>query len=270
MTFPSCPEVATILLALDVECREGQEVLVGLVAQNADVAARIVCMANCARFAGRAVSDVREAIARIGWQRTKAITLYLSVSSALVHGAPGAMQANEIWRHSLAVAMIMETLSSFMRTGYGPSDEAIYTAGLMHDIGFVVLNDSKPALGQQLFLRLKNNVNSDPAAIEQAMLAVSHSELGARLALHWHLPNEVVAVIRYHHTPRVSDARPGWPMVMMAYAAEELLPAFYVPEKLRRKMRDEEWQSLGIDPEQAGEIEAAVLARRTEIEAMAL
>jgi hypothetical protein len=66
--------------------------------------------------------------------------------------------------------------------------------------------------------------------IEREVLEISHDELGAELARHWNLPEEIITVLRYHHTPNVAEAEAGQPLAHMIYIVEKLLPSFGVIE----------------------------------------
>jgi HD-like signal output (HDOD) protein len=85
---------------------------------------------------------------------------------------------------------------------------------------------------------------------------LTHDELGAELARHWNLPEEIISAIRYHHDVQKSD--PAQPLARIINLAEKLLPSFAFPELIDTAIATEDWQALGIDPERAEEINAQV------------
>ncbi len=94
-------------------------------------------------------------------------------------------------------------------------------------------------------------------SIEREILEICHDELGAELARHWNLPDEIIAVLRYHHTPDVVAAA-GQPTVHMVSLAEKLLASFDINEHVDTNISDEDWEVLGIDPSKAEEISVQV------------
>ena len=91
-------------------------------------------------------------------------------------------------------------------------------------------------------------------------LEISHDELGAELARHWDLPDEIIAVLRYHHTPDETEASmgEGQTLARMVNIAEKLLTSFGLNEYVDPGVSDSEWEALGIDPAKAEEIQAKV------------
>ena len=76
----------------------------------------------------------------------------------------------------------------------------------------------------------------------------------AELARHWNLPDEIIAVLRYHHTPDVVEAAAGQPIIHMISLAEKLLASFGIHEHVDANISDKDWEVLGIDPGKAEEI----------------
>jgi HD-like signal output (HDOD) protein len=88
--------------------------------------------------------------------------------------------------------------------------------------------------------------------IEREIVELTHDELGAELARHWHLPEEIVAAIRFHHDVQKGD--PAKPLARVINLAEKLLPSFGFHELIDTTITEEDWEALGIDYEDAAEI----------------
>ncbi|MBI3634947.1 MAG: HDOD domain-containing protein [Candidatus Rokubacteria bacterium] len=170
-----------------------------IIREDPVIAARVLRAANSAAYAGRApVTSIREALLRLGLARVRRLALVASLYAAVpVRGTRAARDA--VWRHSLGVAHTAEILARHATIAPESADpESAFLAGLLHDIGLLVLESHYPrecaaarrhALAQQVPL---------PVA-ELAVLAVDHGELGALLATHWSLPPSITAAIRSHH-----------------------------------------------------------------------
>ena len=83
------------------------------------------------------------------------------------------------------------------------SSKAAYTAGLLHDIGKVVL-DQYVAESSPLFFRELSRDNKSFMAIEKKILGITHGETGALLAKRWNFSQSLSEVIRLHHTPELA------------------------------------------------------------------
>lgn len=89
---------------------------------------------------------------------------------------------------------------------------------------------------------------------EHALLGTHHGEIGAQLAIHWGLPAEIIAVIRYHHIPNSANAEIGQPLVRLVNMAERMLPDFAIIESTAQEITPQEWIALGINPGKADSI----------------
>lgn len=178
--------------------------------------------------------------------------------SSLIREPAGLLNIHGLWQHSLSVAMTMDTLARFMPNDRRPPDDEIYLAGLLHDIGFLVLDYLDARLSDQLHARLAAEPGRPVEEIEAEMLEMSHYELGAELGRHWNLPESIIAVMRYHHSVSDGQSAVGQPLVAMVNLAEKLLPTFGIAEAVPMDIVVEEWQSLGIDPLKADEIKSKV------------
>jgi HD-like signal output (HDOD) protein len=163
--------------------------------------------------------------------------------------------------------MTMDTLARLMPIERRPSDEEIYLAGLLHDIGFLVLDYIDPALSDQFHARLAAAPDRPVEELEAEMLTTSHCGLGAELGRHWNLPESIVTVLNYHHSPNDKRAAAGQPLVSLANLAEKLLPTFGIAETVHMDIADEEWLALGIDPNQEDEIRAKIQQHTQDVSA---
>jgi putative nucleotidyltransferase with HDIG domain len=106
-----------------------------------------------------------------------------------------------------------------------------YTAGLLHDIGKVVL-DQYVAPAYPLFYRQAMENNENVIATEKSLLGIDHTEVGHLLAKQWLFPESLVHVIRYHHEPDIKNEHK--PLAVIVYIADLLLSRFHVGFELER------------------------------------
>ena len=94
--------------------------------------------------------------------------------------------------------------------------------------------------------------------IEREILDICHDELGAELARHWNLPEAIIAVLRYHHSPDAAEAVAGQPLVRMVNLAEKLLLSLGIVEYVAPDISNEDWEALGINPSDVEEVKKQV------------
>ena len=181
--------------------------------------ANVLQLANSAYFGwAGTISSVKEAITRLGTNRIFQMVLCMSVAPLVSKPVKGYdMDAGSLWEHSIAVAVCAEQLAAAIKL---EGAEEAFTAGLLHDMGKVVLGtfvevDDEP---------IREIVRSDNLAFNEAermVLGVDHAEVAAVLLENWHLPEEVVATARWHHEPSKADPEHG-PMVDLIHVADIL------------------------------------------------
>ncbi len=166
---------------------------------NPSLASNILRLANSAYFRGASpIASVRDALVRLGTKRVTELVLTTSVAPLATPAVTGyGMPTGGLLRHSAATAMAAEQLAETLKIeGY----DYIYTAGLLHDLGKIVMGtfleiDAKPILA----LAFDEGLSFERA--EQQVLGVDHAEVGATLLESWEIPSSVVNVVRWHHLP---------------------------------------------------------------------
>ncbi|MCK9200391.1 MAG: HDOD domain-containing protein [Gallionella sp.] len=258
-TLPPIPRIAQKILSLKINSDEGERILLELIEKDPPILTKVIGLANSPLFGtGRKILSLHEAATILGSKRIKMVALSFAMMSSMTRKPAGQLDIQGLWQHSLSVAMTMDTLARLMPRELRPSDEEIYLAGLLHDIGFLVLDYLDPRLSNAFHARL---AAEPPCTVEEAeatMLETSHGELGAELGRHWNLPETIISVLHYHHNPSDQRAASGQPLVAMTNLAEKLLPTFGMVEPVPMDIADEEWQSLGIDPLKADEVRIKV------------
>jgi putative nucleotidyltransferase with HDIG domain len=133
-----------------------------------------------------------------------------------------------IYHHAVGTAVIAEKLADL--TGKVEPSLA-YTAGLLHDIGKVVLDQFINA-GFPLFYRELNEAEKNFSDVEKQVLGTDHTEVGADLARNWSLPDSLIETIRHHHKPE--DAQKHNALVHIVYLADLLMSRFHTGLELER------------------------------------
>ena len=158
-----------------------------------------------------------EAVSRLGFQEVYSTVLALFANSAILH--PGYSPHVEIlWRHSVAVAVAARVLAE----AGGDSVPHAFTAGLLHEVGKVVMVSSDAASYAEAV--------QDAAMFKRPVLTTEkqhfgfdHTELGACLLERWNLPPDITAAVRHHH--QLDGAEPFERLAAEVYLANAIAHA---------------------------------------------
>ncbi|ADE10967.1 HDOD domain-containing protein [Sideroxydans lithotrophicus] len=263
-SLPAMPVIAQKLMALKLDSDEGEREMMLLISQDPMISAKIIGLANSPLLGTtRKIAAVKDAAMLLGLTRVKSVATGIAVMS-LVSKPIGRFDPQELWLHNMGVAFGMLPVVRAMPARNRPQDDQIFLAGMLHDIGYLALAHLDTQRSDDLHTRFVIEPDRLAIEVERELLEMTHDELGAELAKHWNLPSEVVAVLRYHHTPDVAEAAEGQPLVRIVNITERLLPQLGVREYVGNYVAPEEWEALGIDPDRADEITEQVVEQANQ------
>jgi putative nucleotidyltransferase with HDIG domain len=147
------------------------------------------------------VGSIDQAVLILGDHAIYRMVCAIGFGSAMGCLTPGhAVEANGLWSHSLSTGMGAEYLTEI--EAYGDFQPSIaFTAGLLHDIGKLVLNQIlTPKWRAEIRTRLSEDAFSRVEA-EKNVLGANHAEIGACLLQKWALPEIIIEAVANHHAP---------------------------------------------------------------------
>ncbi|NSW83460.1 MULTISPECIES: HDOD domain-containing protein [Syntrophothermus] len=197
--IPALPSVTIQVIKLTEDPDSTAEDVNRVITQDQGLTAKVLRLANSAYYGfPRRIRTVTEATVLLGFQTIKSLALAASVSEVLNREVQGyALPAGELWRHSQAVAISCRMIA---RTVKFRNQEEAYTAGLLHDIGKVILNRHLQEAYQEVIDSVQKNGTSFIEA-EEKILGFNHAQVGSRIAEKWNLPDGLVEAIACHHSP---------------------------------------------------------------------
>lgn len=201
--MPALPHVVIKVMDLTEDPNSTAQDINAVLNQDQGMTAKVLRMANSAFYGfPRRIATVTDATVFLGFKTVRSIVMAASVSDILSQEIEGyALAPGELWRHSQCVAMASRHIAK--RNKYGFVDVA-YTAGLLHDIGKVILNNTlKGSYHEVVAMVGEKNIPFMDA--ENEVLGFNHAMVGAKIAEKWNLPPELVDAIAYHHTPEKSE-----------------------------------------------------------------
>lgn len=170
---------------------------VHLIEQDPALAARTLRVANSAFYGmpGR-VARIGDAVTLLGLRAVSGVLLAVSLGHQLDTSRCIGFSSRSAWRHGMATALAARLLAPRLALD---ADEA-FVAGLLHDIGKLVLAAHFPQAGAQA-LALARSADVSDLEAEQATLGLDHARIGAELAAHWRFPPAVSQAVLHHHAP---------------------------------------------------------------------
>lgn len=170
---------------------------VRLVEHDPAVTANLLKICNSAHLGLTVkVDSLHQAISLLGQQRVVEMVLEHNLAGSLRRAQKGyRLEKGDLWKQSVAVAMIARTLADRRRLTNLP---AIYTAALLRDIGKVVLNDHVRRTADKI-QRLVEAKGMSFFEAEQVCIGIDHAALGGIIAKHWNFNSHLIFMIKNHH-----------------------------------------------------------------------
>ena len=199
-TLSVAPPVAFQLFMLTRSSDYSCEALVDLVRLDPDLTAQLLRLCNSVIFRGRGVGSLREAVLRIGNGVIAEKAMSLTVGRLMsVRKTTYCPDPNALWRHSVQCALACRYFSRYCEAVRWDPDLA-FTAGLLHDIGKMVIN-AAPIADTAQIVALADGHGMSRADAELEVLGADHAEIGGLILDRWNVPAQIACAVRFHHTP---------------------------------------------------------------------
>jgi putative nucleotidyltransferase with HDIG domain len=199
-SMSAAPPVALQILSLVRRPNYCAEHLIKLIQLDPELTAQLLRVVNTTRFGGRGVGSLTEAVMRLGTAQVTEVAMSLTVGRLLTMRKTAYVpDPNALWRHSIECALACRALSRYCSRLRCDAD-LIFTAGLLHDLGKIVINSAPGASLEQIALASEDEEISSADA-ELSVLGADHAEIGGLVLDRWNLPAEVAGAIRFHHAP---------------------------------------------------------------------
>jgi HD-like signal output (HDOD) protein len=194
-SLPSIPKVAQDLIRQFDNPSSNLESIARNIQKDPVISAKILRLANSARFRGaRESSSIEDAAMRLGFNTLRTLVLASAVTGAFKAGP--SFDLKGFWLKTFQVAGICRLLAKQS----GADAEIAFTCGVMHDIGELLIQTGAPKVAEQINSVTRTGTTSR-AAIETLQLGFGYPEVGAELARRWQLPPVIQQAIAYQARP---------------------------------------------------------------------
>jgi len=215
-TMPAIPAVFLPLLKLLAREEVQVDEVVRLVSYDSAIAAQCLRVASSPLFGmAQPPKSIKGAVMSLGLRRVETILLTCCLGQAFP-AKKWALDPIVFWRHSLGCAMVCRKISEKLASA---DREKAYTAGLMHDIGFMV----NCLVFSKEFAPVMERACREGIPlheVEQETMGFTHSDTGRALAEKWGLADDIIEVISHHHG--VEDSQAAQPLVALVHISDLL------------------------------------------------
>jgi len=212
ISLPTLPTVVAQLFELVDDEKVERKALEQIVSSDPVLAARLLKTTNAG---GESVTGIHSAISKLGYEQVKDMSLEISMSRAF-ELKNSVIDLQKFWDHCTAVGIVARIVAS----EYEPdlANDA-FTAGLLHDIGKIVLLQYMNKEFEQTISMSKTR-SCELYLAEKELLGVDHGQIGSWLAENWRLPRAINEVMQYHHN--LERAEINRPLVTLVSFADVL------------------------------------------------
>lgn len=198
--LPSLPRIYVELTELLKNSNLSSVIIGEVIERDISMTAEILKLVNSAFFGvSHSISTPREAVTYLGKETVKTLVLSLHVFSEFNSSVTAGFSMESLWAHSLQVAIIAKKIAESIQ-GDKKMIEESFTAGMLHDLGRLILLSKLPAKYSHVIESAKQN-GIGLLEAEQLEFQVTHARVGGYLLGLWGLPGQIVEAVTWHHCP---------------------------------------------------------------------
>jgi len=216
--------------------------LASVISKDAALMKRLLRQANSPLYGfQRRVSDPSFAVVLLGFDALKEMVVRSVVYGAFRRMVDTMIRFESFWTHSIGCALGSRLIA--IKTGVCDANDA-FAAGLLHDVGYIIINQS---IMDRFYEGKQSSIPGSNLNLVFPSKA-SHQEIGAALAERWHLSEDIVEAIRYHHHPGAATINPA--LVATVHTAEVLCHVLNIGQtdyETLAEIEPEARRILGVD-----------------------
>ncbi|MEJ5361727.1 MAG: HDOD domain-containing protein [Spirochaetota bacterium] len=244
---PLSPVVHKIIIVANDVTSSAQH-LTDVIQLDPVLTAKVIRMVNSAYFGlPQEIKSLKQAVVMLGINTIKNVAL----SSALMGKIAlkkGVLDPEEFWKHSIGVAVASKLIAQ--RLGIDKKLlEEFFIAGLIHDIGKVLMNNFFPDEMKQI-IDISQSKGGLIIDIEKNILGLTHEEIGIAIGKKWNFENNLLYAVGRHHIPVLKGDSAIYSMVVhVADTFSKVLKVGFSGNYVIDTIDEAIWQTLGISEE---------------------
>lgn len=164
--------------------------------------AKVLKLINSAYFSmPDQITNLNRAIILLGVNTIKNLAISTAVIGQFSKTKHQLFDMDKYWKHCMAVAVMSKQIAIKMSIDKRFREE-YFIAGLLHDIGEIVIVELFPEKLEPIMGRIQAGLSAEEA--EREVIGATHSEIGAALGRHWKISENLIAVVEEHHDPNIA------------------------------------------------------------------
>ena len=215
--------------------------------KDPDLTARLLRLGNSSFYGfSTRLATVTEAISLIGIQQVQDLIFASSIVEQFAGVSSEFVNMESFWRHSLACGIGARLLAMERRL---PKPDKFFVAGLLHDVGRLVLFGQAPQAAQQVF-QLYRREHLLLREAEVRVLGYDHQQIAETLLQLWKFPLNLVQAVAYHHQPMSTGIAREEAAVV--HLSDHLVNAMQIGSSGERHvppLNAKAWETLNFSPE---------------------
>lgn len=194
--LPALPQVTTKLLEVFDDSKSQAKDVGKIIEGDQSLASQILKQVNSPfyGFAGR-ISSLKHAVVIMGFNAVKNLAMGFSIAKMSRNGTVSVLDMETFWEHSLGVGVGARAIGK--EIGY-PCPEELLAAGLLHDIGKIILSDSFPGEYKKVLEEVKET-EEEMYQTEKRVFGSSHAEIGEWFTRENRFPPILRDCVGHHH-----------------------------------------------------------------------
>lgn len=204
VNLPTLPQVACNLLESINDAKSSSCDIASIIGHDLSLSAKIIRLSNSAFYGmPRTIANINEAIVILGFRAIYIMVLSLTVFD-MFPDRKLLIKFNRktFWKHSILCGLISKLIVKKLPKKFKISPEDAFCAGLLHDIGKIVMEQY---LHDDMHKALEYSKKSQTSYFhsEKAMLGYTHTQVTKLLIMKWNLPQLLISPLIHHHNPDV-------------------------------------------------------------------
>ena len=200
------PTVVRLLNLLNNPDADYDEVI-ATVNRDAVLSAKLLAICNSTSYGlAQPVASVGQGVLYLGFGEIHRLVMALSFGSQIGSGLSGYdMEAGVLWHHSLVTALLTPRVLGISKK-FATDTSIAYTAGLVHDIGKLVIGQALDAAARERLHQIVQAGETSLLQAEKSVIGCDHAEVGACLLQQWRIPEIIVEAVAHHHQPNLDGS----------------------------------------------------------------
>jgi putative nucleotidyltransferase with HDIG domain len=201
--LPTMPHLTSLIMSKISNPQATTQELNDVISKDQSLAARVLKIANSVFYGcPRTVTSLSDAVSIMGFNSIRSLVMASALRDFF---KTTGLTEKLLWEHSIAGGSISKVIARSIR--FSKSEEA-FLAGLLHDIGKVILHIKLPDEMSSIVQEVYNNPGTTFTEVEQASFGFNHAQVGELVARKWNFAEEIVEVIGNHHHPEKARILP--------------------------------------------------------------